>query len=272
MGTATYATLTLDFADADHIATITLRRPETLNAMSRDLVLELRDALDAVAAAFPVTRALILTGEGRGFCSGADMRSMVASVTAPSDTPRRATDWDDRGNVVMLAAAVQAIPQPVIGAVNGVAVGGGLGLACSCDILIASEEARFGAVFVKRGLVPDTGSSVTLPRLVSAGVMAEMSFTGRIYDAAWAERRGIVNEVVPADQLMDAARALACEIAANPPLTLRNIKRVLHEPIADLAGVIRHESESNGDSIDSADRREALRAFAEKRAPAFHGR
>lgn len=270
--TTSYATLTLDFDDAEHIATITLRQPETLNAMSRDLVLELRDALDVVAAAFPVTRALILTGEGRGFCSGADMRSMVSSVTEPADAPRGATDWEDRANVVMLAAAVAAIPQPVIAAVNGFAVGGGLGLACACDILIASEEARFAAIFVKRGLVPDTGSSVTLPRLVTAGVMAEMSFTGRIYDAAWAERRGIVNEVVPADRLMDAASDLAREIAANPPLTLRNIKRVLHEPIADLAAVIRHEAEANGDSTDSEDRREALRAFAEKRPPTFHGR
>lgn len=272
MTPGTYATLTVEFDDADHIATITLRRPETLNAMSRDLVLELRDALDAVAAAFPVTRALILTGEGRGFCSGADMRSMVAAATSPPDAPRPATDWDDRGNVVMLAAAVARVPQPVIGAVNGFAVGGGLGLACACDVLIASDEARFGAVFVKRGLVPDTGSSVTLPRLVSAGVMAEMCFTGRIYDAAWAERRGIVNEVVPARELLDAARRLAREIAANPPLTLRNIKRLLHEPIADLAAVIRHEAEANGDSTHSEDRREALRAYAEKRTPVFHGR
>jgi 2-(1,2-epoxy-1,2-dihydrophenyl)acetyl-CoA isomerase len=268
MTTGTYTALSLEFDHADHVAIITLRRPETLNAMSRELTLDLRDALDEVTAAFPDCRALILTGEGRGFCSGADMRSMVASVT--DDGPRTPTDWDDRANVVMLASAIQRVPQPVIGAVNGVAVGGGLGVACACDILIASEEARFGALFVKRHLVPDTGTSATLPRLVSAGVMAEMSFTGRIYDAAWAERRGIVNEVVPADQLLKSARDLASEIAANPPLALRNIKRLLHEQM-DLAPIIRHEAESNGDP-STEDRREAMRAFAEKRTPVFHGR
>lgn len=270
MTTKTYTALSLEFDHVDHFATITLRQPETLNAMSEELTLDLRDALDEVTAAFPDCRALILTGEGRGFCSGADMRRMVASAT--EDSPRAKPDWDDRANIVMLASAIQSIPQPVVGAINGVAVGGGLGVACACDILIASEEARFGAVFVKRHLVPDTGSSATLPRLVSSGVMAEMAFTGRIYDAAWAQSRGIVNEVVPSGQLLEVASDLARAIAENPPLALRNIKRLLHEQM-ELAPIIRHESESNGDpSTYIEDRTEAVRAYAEKRKPVFHGR
>jgi 2-(1,2-epoxy-1,2-dihydrophenyl)acetyl-CoA isomerase len=270
-----YEVVELEFADDEHIATITLNRPATLNAVTRQMAAELRSALDEVADRFPDIRAVILTGAGRGFCSGADVKAIAEQIPNDGSDPYAERDWDDRNwddpsNVPTLALCIQKMPQPVIAAVNGVAAGAGLSLACACDIRIASEAARFTAIFVKRGLVPDTGASGTVPRLVGAGIAAEMALTGRIYDAPWALQTGLVNDVVPVDQLMEAARSMASDIAGNPPLTVRSVKELMNN--IDLFPALRDEAEANLKLFNSEDRREAVLSFLEKRQPVFKGR
>src|SRR5262249_47255460 len=159
-----------------------LNRPDKLNAFTLEMTAELHHALDAIGPAFPELRAVVITGNGRGFCAGADVGMIAANVE------RKIIDSPPGRFIVDLAPRLRAIPQPVIGAVNGVAAGAGLGLACACDIRLAAEEARFSCMYVKRSIVPDTAGSFTLPRLVGPGIAAEMALTGRVYDAAFALR------------------------------------------------------------------------------------
>jgi 2-(1,2-epoxy-1,2-dihydrophenyl)acetyl-CoA isomerase len=163
-------------------------------------------------------------------------------------------------------------PQPIIAALNGVAAGGGLGIALAADVRIASAEARFACAFVRRSLVPDTAVSFTLPRLVGTGQAMEMALTGAVYDATWAMEKGLVNRVVPADQLMSEAMTLAQAIAANPPICVRSVKQVMYMHDQDLEGVYRRERAANAPAANSEDRKEAVRSFLEKRAPVYHGR
>ena len=260
MTTGNYEFLKLE--RAGHVATITLNRPERLNALSRQLVAEIHTVLDEIAAESDI-RAVILTGEGRGFCSGTDVSQVLASLDepAPSEEP-----------TVSASPHLRRIPQPVIAAVNGVAAGAGLSLALASDIRIASEEARFSSIWVKRSLVPDSGAGYTLPRLVGHGVAMEMSLTGNIYDAQWALRMGLVNRVVPAEKLMEEALALANDIAANPPLAVRSVKWLLYELDQNLEEILPREHAANAPSVGSEDRKEAVRSFMEKRQPVFKGR
>jgi len=250
-----------------HVAIVRLNRPERLNALSGGLVRDLNDAWDQLDSEFPAIRAIVLTGNGRGFCSGADLAPQIASVNGQAPRPV----WDPRSSIPPLAPRMRRVAQPIIAAVNGFATGAGLSLALASDIRIASSEARFASIFVKRGLVPDTGSSVSLVDLIGLGAASEMAYTGRLMDAQWALEKGLVNRVVPPDQLMDAAIALAIEIAANPPLTVRASKQLLHRR-QRLDEALPYEHDANGPSMPSDDRAEALRAFAEKRDPVFHGR
>ena len=251
----------------DHIATITMQRPEVLNALDRALTRDMHHALDEIAGEFPDTRVVVLTGAGRGFCSGADVLAQAEALSANGEPQPQ----DPLNSITTLAPKLQAIPQPVIAAVNGVAVGGGLALALAADIRVGSESSRYAAIFVKRSLVPDTGSSHSLPAVVGRGTALEMALTGRVYDAAWALERGLVNYVVPDGQLMDEARALASEIAGNPPLCVRSIKQLMHRTDR-LAEVLPHEHDANTPSMHTGDRREAVMSFVEKREPVFHGR
>ncbi|MEE2687516.1 MAG: enoyl-CoA hydratase/isomerase family protein, partial [Chloroflexota bacterium] len=153
----------------NHVAVMTLKRPDQLNALTREMTRELHSALDQVSEEFPNIRVLILTGAGRGFCSGADVSDISrrldgGTVTIPSEQSRGPSE------IMRLAPHLKEIPQPVIAAVNGVAAGAGLGLALSCDIRVGSESARFTSVFVKRSLVPDAGVSQLLGTLVGPGV------------------------------------------------------------------------------------------------------
>ena len=171
-----------------------------------------------------------------------------------------------------LAPHIRQIPQAVIAAVNGVAAGAGLGIALSCDIRLASDEARFTSVFVKRSLVPDAGVSQILGALAGPGIAAEMALTGRVYDAQWALAKGLVNQVVPSGELMPQAESLAREIAANPPLVVKATKQLLNSHHPDLNHVIETEHRANDPVRGTADQREAVQAFLEKREPKFTGR
>lgn len=249
-----------------HVALITLRRPEKLNALSRALMVEFHAAVEEVAADPDGIRALVLTGEGRGFCSGADVTGWGG---AP---PVGETVDDDPGPVSRMVIRLRRIPQPVIVAVNGIAAGGGLGLALASDIRIASEQAQFSCIFVKRSLVPDSAASYTLTKLVGHGIAAEMTLTGNRYDAEFAQRVGLVNRVVPADQLMDTAMEIANDISANPPLTVRAIKQLLSSWYKDPETVMPLEVAANAPSIGSEDGVESVQAFLEKRTPVYKGR
>ena len=250
-----------------YVGVIRMNRPERLNALSSGLTRDLNDALDELDVAFPEIRVIVLTGNGRGFCSGADVEGQIASASGQAGRPA----YDPRASIPRLAPRMRKVAQPIIAAVNGVAVGAGLSLALAADIRIASDQARFASIFVKRALVPDTGSSVSLVDLIGLGAAAEMAYTGRVFDAQWALAKGLVNSVVPHDVLMDEAFKLAREIASNPPLTVRSSKQLLGRR-QRLEEALPFEHDANAPSMPSDDRAEALRSFVEKRDGVFHGR
>ena len=256
----------LELERAGHIAIITLNRPEKLNAFNRTLVSDLHRVLDDLTTEDDI-RAVVLTGAGRGFCAGADVNEQLESLEGRKDP-----DAAQGPGTVELGPHLRMIPQPVIAAVNGVAAGAGLAVALASDIRIASESARFSCIFIKRSLVPDTGSSYTLSRLVGRGIAMEMALTGNVYDAQWALEKGLVNQVVPPEMLMEEALAVANNIASNPPIAARSIKQLLYEYDPNLYEVLPKENAANSPSAGSEDRLEAVRSFLEKRQPVYKGR
>ena len=269
MAVGEYTVLNLE--KTGHVATITLNRPERLNALNTALALDFHNALDEVADDLDI-RALIITGAGRGFCSGADVGQMQNSLEGQGGGPAPLQRSGMPAGVSELTPHLRRIPQPVIAAVNGVAAGGGLGVVLASDIRIASEAARFSCVFIRRSLVPDSSVSWTLPRLVGYGIAMEMALTGNVYDAQWALEKGLVNRVVPAEMLLEDAMELAQTIASNPPIVTRSTKKLLYRHDTDLEEIYPVERASNGPSANSEDRREAVRAFMEKRQPVYKGR
>ncbi len=263
----------IDLQRYGDIAVITLQRPDRLNALNRQMAQELHDVFDQLAAEFPDTRAVVITGAGRGFCSGADVGDLAKRMADTIDGDSSPSTSTDQGpSITMrLAPHLREIPQPVIAAVNGVAAGAGLGIALSCDIRIASDEARFTSVFVKRSLMPDAGVSQILGALAGPGIAAEMALTGRVYDAQWALAKGLVNQVVPAGEPISHAESLAQEIAANPPLAVKATKELLNSHYPDLNQVIQAEHRANDAVRGTADQKEAVQAFLEKGQPKFTG-
>lgn len=256
------------------IAVIKLNRPERLNAVNPQLSDDLRAALDEVAVEEGI-RVVILTGEGRGFCSGADVTGMRANaeggeVSAAAPAP---TASSNSPRPLGPSLHIRSIPQPVIGAINGIASGMGLSIALSCDFRIASEQGRFSSIFIKRSFMPDTGATFLLTHLAGPGIAAEMALTGNIYDSEWALQKGLVNKVVPHDRLMDEARSYAETIASNPPIAVRMTKQLLQKGLlTNLEEAIRAESEGNAIARQTEDWREAIMSFIEKRQALFQGR
>jgi enoyl-CoA hydratase/carnithine racemase len=262
---AVYETLLVD-RSRDGIVLVTLNRPDRMNAITFQMFDEFHVLCDQLQKDGDA-RVVIITGAGRGFCSGLDLDE---AMTLPDMTPHEMMlgqqSW--AGAFVKL----HEIPQPVIAAVNGAAAGGGMGLALAADIRIASPEARFNAAFVRIGLsAGDVGVSWSLPRVVGFGRAAEIMFTGRFLDADEARDIGLVNRVVPADELLEASFALAEDIARNTPFGVTLTKRVLHANVD--AGSITQavEVENRGQTLATRgeDFREALVAFREKRPAQF---
>lgn len=252
----------------DRIATLTLNRPERLNALGDTLRPDLYDALTK-ASADPEVGVLVITGAGRGFCSGGDVKSMSerneSGATAP--TNERLAPIRDR-----IVLAMQDCPKPVIAAVNGAAAGAGMNLALACDMRIASSAAKFSQAFVKRGLHPDWGGTYFLPRMVGAAKACELIFTGDAIDAAEALRLGIVNAVVAPEELMAETYKLAGKIAAGPPVAIQLAKRAIyHSAGVDLRAGLEFESFAQNICRETEDAKEGVRAFVEKRAPVFRG-
>jgi enoyl-CoA hydratase/carnithine racemase len=197
------------------IARITLNRPDRLNAIDGAILDGMDAALDRLSSG--EFRVGILTGAGRGFCAGADLSGTGQAWTKPANSPLK-TMYDSQVRLTDQYTRLYELPVPMVAAVNGVAVGGGLAFALHCDIRVASEAARFGSVFIKAGLSSmDMGTSYLLPKIVGAGRARELMLTGRIIDAAEADRIGLVHEVLPADDLMDGALRMARSLRTNNP-------------------------------------------------------
>lgn len=259
-----YATLLLDRGGA--IATITLNRPEARNALDMTMRRELLAALDELEAA-PEARVVVLAGAGEHFCAGGDVKSM---------RERRNTAAEGRARVEALNRMVLRLvdfPLPTIAMVDGYAVGAGCNLALCCDLVVASDRARFGEVFAKIGLVPDGGGTWLLSRAVGLARAKELVFTAAVIGATEAAAIGLVNRVVPAAELETVTRALAAKIAAGPPAVLRLAKHMLNRAAAsDLGAALDLEAFSQGIAITGEEHQEGLAAFFEKRPPRFTGR
>ncbi|WP_334163987.1 enoyl-CoA hydratase/isomerase family protein [Phenylobacterium sp.] len=251
----------------DHVATITLNRPERRNALSWRAYEELEAAFRACSAD-PEVRCVVVTGADPAFCSGDDVGEIMAGPKPVSKTPLPVT-------YAPTPAAMAALEcdRPVIAAVNGAAVGWGMELALFADIRLASEKAKFGELFVKRGLVCDVGGFYRLPAVVGPAKAAELLFTGEVIDAAEALRIGLVTEVLPHGELMARAQAMAGKIAANPPLAVRHLKAGLSRfSYGDPREIGAWAIEKIRLLMQTQDHREGVASFLEKREPHFQGR
>lgn len=248
----------------DGVATITLNRPEVFNAFNEAQSLELQDALRLVADDARV-RAVVLTGAGRAFCSGQDLKSVPGEVQ-----PSFADILHQRYNPII--RAMRALPKPIICRLNGVAAGAGCSLALACDAIVASAEASLIEVFINIGLVPDSGSSYFLPRLVGSLKAFELCTLGSKVPADEALRLGLVNQVVAPEQLDEAAYGLAARYAAAPTKAIGLIKQMLNKSgAASLDDMLEYEAECQQIAGASQDYREGVLAFSEKRKPRFQG-
>jgi enoyl-CoA hydratase/carnithine racemase len=250
----------------DHVATITLNRPHRRNALNFPAYDELEQSL-RLAAADPEVRCVILTGADPAFCSGDDVGEIMAGPKPVSRAPMPVTF-----TATPAAMAALECDKPIIAAVNGAAVGWGMELALFADIRIASEKAKFGELFVKRGLVCDVGGFYRLPAIVGPAKAAELLFTGDIFDAAEALRIGLVTQVTAHEELLPAAKTLAGRIAANPPLAVRHLKAGLSKyAYGDPREIGAWAIEKIRLLMQTQDHKEGVASFLEKRDPVFTG-
>jgi enoyl-CoA hydratase/carnithine racemase len=250
-------------------ALVTLNRPDRLNAIDGELLDGMDNALDVLGSG--AYRAAVLTGAGRGFCAGADLSGTGAPWVPPAGSGLK-TGYDAQVRLADLYTRLYELPIPVVAAVNGAAVGGGLAFALHCDVRIASTTARFGSVFIRAGLSSmDMGTSYLLPKIVGAGVARELMLTGRIIDADEAHRIHLVHEVVAPDALIAAAKALAELISANNPLGVWQTKIGLNAALD--APSLRHAKELENRTqvlaMFTGNPREAADALMSKRDPVW---
>lgn len=261
------------------LAIITFNRPEAGNSFDMIMGIEFDYEIIRLSEDRDI-RVVIITGAGRFFSTGIDLSMFV--------TPERHAIEDEgvlalmptvedqtfgKGTAVATAIRIRNMHKPVIAAVNGTAAGLGIAVALACDIIIASDNARFSMAFVKRGVVPDTGASFNLPRLVGIQKACELTFTGDTIDAAEAGRIGMVSRVVTHDELMNEARELAGRIAKNPPLAIGLGKQQLYQAMVetDMVEHMKREVDNMGRLMGTVDFKEAASAFLEKREPVFRG-
>jgi len=255
------------------IATLTLNRPETLNAWNTEMMEEAMDAINEIDKD-DNTRVLIITGAGRGFSSGADVRDELAKILEGSSGTLFERIFQGKSSILTAALGLRKMDKPVIAAINGIAAGGGFSIALACDLRIASEKAQFCMAFIFRGFVPDTGGSFFLPKLIGSAKACELVFTGDTIDAREAERIGLVNKVVPHEELMKATEELANKLLNRPPVALKYSKRAIYKGLAevDLASHLDYEISLNTMCSHTEDFEEGVRSFLEKREPRFKGK
>jgi enoyl-CoA hydratase len=255
----------LIYEKSDGVATITLNRPEALNTFNKDVIEEILRALEDAKNDENV-RVVVLTGAGeKAFSAGADIKGMVGM------TALKARELSFMGE--RLCLALENLEKPVIAAINGYALGGGLEVAMSCDFRIASENARVGQTEVNFGLIPGWGGTQRLTRLVGMTKSKELIFTGKMVDARAAEQLGILNMVTPADKLRETVRQFAVELASKPPVAVKVAKALINKGAnIGLDSALALEREGFGVVASSEDLKEGVSAFVEKRKPVFKGK
>ncbi len=254
----------LRYETGEGIATITLDRPAALNALTVPLKEALIEAFGRAGRDTGV-RVVVLTGAGRAFCAGQDLRERLEPAAAPLEVELR-----ERYNPLILA--MWRLDKPIVGAINGVAAGAGASLAFACDIRLASEQASFVLAFGRVGLIPDSGATWLLPRLIGLAKATELALTTEPLSAADALRLGLVARVVPADALAAETRAQAARLAAGAPRALALTKRAMQRSLeVGLEAALEHEAEMQGQAGATRDHAEGLRAFIDKRPARFTG-
>ncbi|MDH4257579.1 MAG: enoyl-CoA hydratase-related protein [Candidatus Aminicenantes bacterium] len=256
---------TLIYEKKDDIGILTVNRPDKLNAISNELTSELSSLLDELEKDDKL-RVLIITGSGdKAFVAGADIQELVDRDARMGRRVSR-----ERQEIF---SRIENLPVPVIAAVNGYALGGGLELALACNVRVCTEKAQFGAPEVKLGIIPGDGGTQRLPRLVGLGRAMEMILTGDFIDAQEAYRIGLVNKVVPPEELMNAAMELAQKIASRPPLAVRYAKEAVNRSQeGDKASGFALESYLHALTCTTEDKKEGVAAFLEKRKGKFKGK
>ncbi|UCD22746.1 MAG: enoyl-CoA hydratase/isomerase family protein [Chloroflexota bacterium] len=248
------------FEKEEDIAIITFNRPEAMNALNNQTRAEFAEAVAEVASEDEI-KVLILTGSGKAFMAGSDIKEF--SQTTPFAAH----------NIQRLGEMVERLEKPVIAAVNGFCLGGGCEIAMACDIIIASEKAKFGQPEINIGIIPGGGATQRLPRLIGVCKAKELIYTGEIIGAEQADRLGLVNRVVPIDELMPATKELAKKIAAKSAAALKLAKTAINRGMqVNLESGLKYEYELYGLALSLEDRVEGVNAFLEKRAPKFIGR
>jgi enoyl-CoA hydratase len=249
-----------------NVAVLTINRPDKYNALNEEVMAEISSAMDELAAD-DVVRVVIITGAGeKAFVSGADIGALQQL-----NTPDDGSAYSQRGQAVM--NKVEKLPKPVIAALNGYTLGGGLELAMACDIRLAADSARMGQPEAGLGLSPGYGGTQRLPRLVGKGMAKLLILTGEMIDAQEALRIGLVQKVVPREELLGEAKALATKMAGMPPLSLAACKGAINQGLeVDLEGGLSIESVEFGNLCTTEDYHEGTTAFLEKRKPVFKGK
>ncbi len=258
-----YANILLE--TGDRIATITINRPRSLNALTPATMRELKDALESIAARDDVG-VVLLTGAGdKAFVAGADISEMSRF------NPLQALEFSRQGHGVL--ELMERLPQPVIGVVNGYALGGGCELAMACDLIVAADTAKLGQPEVNLGIIPGYGGTQRLSRLVGRNVAKELVLTGEMITAQRAYEIGLVNRVVPIAELMRTAREIAEKILSKGPVAVRTAKVAVNRGLdLDLSNANAYEASLFAACFSSEDRAEGMNAFLEKRKPSFRGR
>lgn len=250
------------------VTTLTLNRPDRLNSFTTKMYRELSNIMNQIKKDDEI-KVVIFTGAGRGFCAGSDVSDRLANRVGKGREENRFETLRPTGAV---ALDIADLDKPIIAAINGVAVGAGLSIALLSDIRLASDKARFGAVWINMGLIPDLGATYYLPRIVGMEKALDLMLSGEIINAEEALRIGLVSRVVPHEQLMATAKELATKIAAGPSVAIELIKRGLRRGLNnDLKTQLDYESYAQNLCRKTEDHEEAIQAFMEKKKPEFKG-
>jgi len=266
-----YSTLIVE--KKDYVATLRLNRPDRLNALSAEMGRELNAAMEELGEDLE-SRVLVITGEGRAFCAGEDVKQRPGdSSEVRQRQPALSKLSSGPSGLIRFARIFRKMTKPTIAAINGHAVGQGLSLALACDIRIASEDANLGAIWTRRGIPPESSGAYLLTQILGPAKACELIFAGKMVSAQEAKEIGLVNDVVPADQLKAATDDMARQIAEGPPVAIAVSKAMIYQALEtslDVHG--RLEFFGQDYCFNTEDREEGIRSFLEKRPPRFQGR